>query len=332
MDIDELRTVQTKERQKDSLQHLRDSFYEDVAAYIEERKSRRQEAADAASDPFSDPEVSQLTDEIETAEDVVEAVYERRVGKVVKLASFAAADMPVDEEGLTIQERDLFEDLVGRIQENKDRVLDILAGEGDAGAAANPTAAGPAGAAPGSEPPSVAEASDTSSDPNAERAPESPPMGEEAESGFEPSETPDRTEPAVGTGSAESLDTDNADAVADSSSEPMGDNAPEPATDADGPAPPPEAPPDEPPEEFAESESAAAPGGPEPPAAEPENDARGRPDGGSTEARTTVRITADVGQVLGMDDREYDLANEDVVSLPEENADALLQQEAAEEL
>jgi len=67
MDIDELRTVQTKERQKDSLQHLRDSFYEDVAGYIQERKTRRQEAADTASDPFSDPEISRLTDEIETA-------------------------------------------------------------------------------------------------------------------------------------------------------------------------------------------------------------------------------------------------------------------------
>ena len=34
MNLDELRTVQSKERRKDSLQHLRDSFYEDVAAYM----------------------------------------------------------------------------------------------------------------------------------------------------------------------------------------------------------------------------------------------------------------------------------------------------------
>lgn len=297
MDIDELRTVQTKERQKDSLQHLRDSFYEDVAAYIEELKERRQEAADAASDPFSDPEVSQLTDEIETAEDVVEAVYERRVGKVVKLASFAAADMPVDEEGLTVQERDLFEDLVGRIEENKDRVLDILAGEGDSGAAPGPAGAGPAGAAPGTEP-TTQESSRTES--------------------TVPSESPDRSEPAVGTATAS--EAEGTQSSTDDESDP-------------------EAPPDEPPEELlgpeaeaGEEQMKADEEEAEPPADDREPDSRGRPDGGAAENRTTVRITADVGQVLGMDDREYDLRSEDVVSLPEENADALLQREAAEEL
>jgi DNA replication factor GINS len=298
MDIDELRTVQTKERQKDSLQHLRDSFYEDVAAYIQELKRRRQEAADAASDPFSDPEVSQLTDEIETAEDVVEAVYERRVGKVVKLASFAAADMPVDEDGLTVQERDLFEDLVGRIGQNKDRVLDILAGEGDSGAASTPTGADPAGTAPGAEPTGDAD---------------SEPLPHETNEANASDSTPDHSEPAVGMGTEPS------------------DTAPD--VDDDQPAPAPEAPPDEPAEEFlgADPEADEEPLG-EPPAGDPEPESRGRPDGGTTTDRTTVRITADVGRVLGMDDREYDLRSEDVVSLPEENADALLQREAAEEL
>lgn len=306
MDIDELRTVQTKERQKDSLQHLRDSFYEDVAAYIQELKARRTEAAEAADDPFSDPDVSQLTDEIETAEDVVEAVYERRVGKVVKLASFAAADMPVDEEGLTVQERDLFEDLVGRIGENKERVLDILAGEGDSGPAPGPTGSAPVGAAPDPSP---------GQESTPERGPEhvaggptdEPDAAGTDESGAATSsedEPPSRAEPAVATG----------DEATESDAE-------------DAPPAPPEIPPEEaPPEEAPPQEPVDETGGPE---------SRGRPDGGVTTAeaqRTTVRITADVGRLLGMDDREYDLRSEDVVSLPEENADALLQREAAEEL
>jgi len=70
-----------------------------------------------------------MSDEVETAEEVAEALYERRVGKVVKLASFAAADMPVDADGMTTEERQLFDDLVDRISENKSRVLDVLAGE-----------------------------------------------------------------------------------------------------------------------------------------------------------------------------------------------------------
>jgi DNA replication factor GINS len=322
MDLDELRAVQTKERQKDSLQHLRDSFYEDVAAYIQDLKEQRQEAADAASDPFADPEVSQLTDEIETAEDVVEAVYERRVGKVVKLASFAAADMPVDEEGLTVQERDLFEDLVGRINENKDRVLDILAGEGDTGPAGGPAGAAPIGPAPGTEP--------EAAEPTEPRGPEAIAggPGDESDTDETPSaasETPSRSEPAVGT--------------ADTGAE-TGANTDEPAAPPE--EAPPDAPPQEPPEELLGEEP--VPGDDptpdttpvaheEPPEGEPES--LGRPDGGTAtaeEPRTTVRITADVGRLLGMDDREYDLRSEDVVSLPEDNADALLQREAAEEL
>ncbi|MFC7136941.1 hypothetical protein ACFQRB_11605 [Halobaculum litoreum] len=126
MDLDELRSVQSKERRKDSLQHLRDSFYEDVAAYLAERKRQRDERAAEVSNPFSDKRVRKLSDEIETAEEVVESLYERRVGKVVKLSSFAAAGAPTDTEGMTVQEAELFEDLVVRIEQNKDRVLDVL--------------------------------------------------------------------------------------------------------------------------------------------------------------------------------------------------------------
>jgi DNA replication factor GINS len=330
MDIDELRTVQTKERQKDSLQHLRDSFYEDVAAYVAELKERRQAAADEASDPFADSEVSQLTNEIETAEDVVEAVYERRVGKVVKLASFAAADMPIDEEGLTVQERDLFEDLVGRINENKDRVLEILAGEGDSGAAPSPTGATPVGAAPaGTEAEPAATKGATANehgDPEAAPSPDgATPAAESAES----TATPERAEPAVDTGGgAGGPEAGGPESEPESATGGPGDEA----TTA------PEAPPQEPPEELLDEGSGSTDESSEQPDEPPADDgeSRGRPDGGVAESpqnpRTTVRITADVGQMLGLDDREYDLRSEDVVALPEANAEALLQREAAEEL
>ena len=48
--------------------------------------------------------------------------------------------------------------------------------------------------------------------------------------------------------------------------------------------------------------------------------------------RTTVRITDEVGQVVGADDRDYDLGAEDVVTLPEPNADVLVDKDAAEPL
>ena len=286
MDIDELQTVQSKERQKDSLQHLRDSFYEDVAAYIEELKQERERVADETDDPFSDPEVSQLTDDIERAEDVVEAIYERRVGKVVKMASFAAAEMPVEEEGLTTQERDLFEDMVGRIGENRSRVLDILAGEGDS----LPASSG--GAHP---------------EPTESTTPEEP-------SPTTTDEAPSRDEPAVGTGTT--------------AASPAGP----PEESDDVPAAPPDAPPRDadqpssPPEEPADPRS----DGGVATAATPEGSPASTEDADTD--RTTVRVTEDVGRLLGVDDREYELKTADVVSLPDDNAEALLQREAAEEL
>jgi len=131
MNLDELRSVQSKERQKDSLQQLRESFYQDVASYITDLRAERDRRAERVDNPFSDDEVQRLSDELDTAEEVAEALYERRVGKVVKLASFAAADMSASEEGMTVEEQALFDDLVDRIKQNKASVLDVLAGGSD---------------------------------------------------------------------------------------------------------------------------------------------------------------------------------------------------------
>jgi len=48
--------------------------------------------------------------------------------------------------------------------------------------------------------------------------------------------------------------------------------------------------------------------------------------------RATVRITDDVGEIYGIDDRSYELSQEDVVTLPTVNAGPLLEQGAAERL
>jgi DNA replication factor GINS len=125
MDLEELRTVREQERRTDSLQHLRDTFYDDAAEYVRELKRERSRRAEAAGDPYA-PEAMRLTDEIGTAEEVIESLYERRRGKVVKLASFAAAGMPADTEGMTDQEKTMFHDVVERIEANEAEVLGAL--------------------------------------------------------------------------------------------------------------------------------------------------------------------------------------------------------------
>jgi DNA replication factor GINS len=330
MNLDELRAVQNKERQKDSLQHLRESFYADVADYVEELRAERDAAAEAAEDPFADPEVRQLTDEIETATDVVEAVYERRLGKLVKRASLAAAGMPADDEGLTAEERALFDDLVDRITENKERVLDVVEGETDplAGGGTDPTPSDAAESNPGGTDPTARDAA--GSDPTARDAAGTDPgdgavdaaeamgaagdgahgtdaKGDDpgaAPAGDTAAGTPDEGTAHPGTDGAASAD----DAAP---SRPSGG-------DADGSRADP-SPPDGP------AETEAAPPGTQDEAAEDPG-----PTPGAMDERTTVRITDDVGAILGVDQREYDLSESDVVTLPAENAAPLLERDAAE--
>ncbi|RLM50465.1 hypothetical protein [Halorubrum sp. Atlit-28R] len=357
MNLDELRSAQAKERRKDSLQHLRDSFYDDVGAYVADLRAARDRRAEQVENPFADDDVRRLSDEVETAEEVAEALYERRVGKVVKLASFAAADMSVDEEGMTTEERRLFDDLVERITANKSEVLDVLAGEspvtdssgtGDAASAAR-DAGGPRDATPNA-PAAEAETPPTGTGPDPAGAGDATP-----ESG---SAAADALAGAMGGGETEST----GDAPAGPTEGDADPAAPEPTGDAgtagDGeptPVPPEPAPPgavgvdddpdgtstgdaDEEPTAGATTDGGAVPEGTatdSPPAeAEPaagsEPTADPEPAGGTE--RATVRITRDVGAIFGVDEREYELASEDVVSLPVENADPLVQRDAAERI
>ena len=270
MNLEDLRAAQSRERATDGLQDLRESFYGDVAEYLESLKERREDAASAATDPFGDPEVQELTDKIETAEQVAEAIYERRMGKLVKQASLAAAGVPDDQDGLTAEELDLYTDLVARIEENKSHVLDVISGDvdrEDAYADADAT-----------------DALDASA---------------ESSSGADSSAAA-----AMGGG----LDDATDDASAGD------DSAPTATDDAPGTA-----------NADAGASADASPG-------DETVDGGESTDGGESFDRTTVRLTRDVGEIFGVDERPYTLEAEDVVTLPEENAEPLVEKGAAEKL
>ncbi|WP_042662706.1 DNA replication protein [Haloferax sp. ATB1] len=325
MNVDDLRSVLRTERQKDSLQHLRESFYEDVAEFIAEQKAKREQKAEQLGTHYS-PEIRRLTDEIETAEEVVTSIYERRVGKVVKAASFAAAGMSSETDGLTREEKRLFDDLVDRIEENRGTVLSALEDVSAADSPRDDVAATDVATAepdaPGGSGPAI---------PPDEPDPETAPTGTDADAGG--SETP--------TG-----DSAAGDVLADAMGGGTGDGAsnpePTPQTGTDRPAT--EAAAVEPDSEPADSTPtdsgpAVPPDEPDPETAAPSADdadtvepSADDPLSGLADERETVRITADVGTILGVDEREYDLATEDVVTLPAANADPLVERGAAEKL
>jgi len=349
MDLNELQSAQSRERQTDSLQQLRESFYRDAGEFIQQLHRERERAAEEADDPWDAPEVNRLSDDIDTAEGTVEAIYERRVGKIVKMASLAAADMPTEDEGLTTEERSLFETLVGAIESNRARVEAVIDGENPAAAAADvdapePAVGGEADPAAGTGPADAAAADPTPepSTPDADRpdvpsdpdelgdAPgTAPPEAPADDSVSAPSPPPDAPSEATGV--------DAADLMGDGSETAESVDSGERSSDDDARDRPPQA------------DGGAS-------AADPRADASSPPSGGDradvpetspTDAddsgdagaesepsvdRATVKITSDVGEIFGVDQRSYDLSSEDVVTLPEANAGPLVERDAAERL
>jgi DNA replication factor GINS len=318
MNLDELQSVQSRERQASSLQHLRDSFYQEAGEFVRELHDRRDQAAAESDDPFGSEEVRRLSDDLDTAERTVEAIYERRVGKVVKMASIAAADMPYDDDGLTDEEARLFETLVERIRENRELVLSVLDGETPGLTCDRPE--------PGAETGTGAEAVDDG--PSAGGVGSTAPGPGEAEAGTEPAlggdtgrEPTNETRPSTAAEASTEDDEPSAFDIGDA----MGGGR---EGSVGGEAEPTEAEPTEAEPERADPPAAGAGAGGKSTAQESGPDA----DGPERVARTTVRITADVGDIFGVDGRAYDLSPEDVVTLPEENATILTNQGQAERL
>ncbi|MFB6309251.1 MAG: hypothetical protein ABEH35_07975 [Haloarculaceae archaeon] len=347
MNLDELQSVQSRERQTDSLQQLRETFYQDAGEFVQQLRAERDRAAERAEDPFDAPEVNRLTDDIKTAEQTVEAIYERRVGKVVKMASLAAADMPTEEEGLTEEERDLFETLVAAIENNREHVLDVLAGE----ASSSPVSTGadqrshergepdrPEASATDETAPTRAADSAGADERTVNAADERTVDAADVMGGDQPT-----SDPAGGTPDDQPNEsTQNTPSGADSDSPSGRETPPEPsgppeAGARDEPAPAPES--GESDERAVPPEMAAGAGrGSERADGGPVADDAGTDDGpgpgqnaGATD-RQTVKITEDVGSILGVDEREYDLSTDDVVQLPAENVAPLVEQDAAEPL
>jgi len=297
MKLDELQSVQSRERQTDQLQQLRATFYEEAGQFVAQLREERDRAAERADDPFDAPEVNRLTNDIKTAEQTVEAIYERRVGKIVKMASLAAADMPTEDGGLTQEERTLFETMVTAIEENRQHVLDVVAGEAPTGAVGD----------------GESETTTPSSPANTESAPaETPPDSSTAETGVDAADIMGGGDGSPGTETPSTVDQN------DTSSDEESDRPAEEALSAIG----------------TDSSQLPSAGDGEPQYAD-DGESEAPDEAASTAAdidRKTVRITDEVGEIFGVDQREYDLSTDDVVTLPADNADPLVERDAAEPL
>lgn len=305
MNLDELQSAQSRERQTDSLQQLRGSFYEEAGRFIQQLREEREHVAEQCDDPFDAPDVQRLSNEIKTAEQTVESIYERRIGKLVKQASLEAADMTANAEGLTTEERETFDKLVSTIEDNREHVLSVLTNDQNEHTETTTE----------SETKAKERTEESEIDTNASREREQ--QTSSIHSGNE-TDSNNSTESDSITNSADAVESPNTGAVSQdlSVADMMGDGKTG-TQDSDRPGPPETQTVDHDQRDAGDGESSAV----------PEHDTdRVQVD------RAMIKITRDVGKILCVDEREYDLSADDVVELPETNVGPLLANNAAERL
>lgn len=118
MDIEELGTILRKEKGTGTLQELSDDFCGDVENYIASLEGEKREADGRWSE--------HVEDEIRSARGKVEDIINRRIGKIVKLASSGVKTLP---KGILEEEERIFEGVKRHVEEGKERIFALMLSE-----------------------------------------------------------------------------------------------------------------------------------------------------------------------------------------------------------
>ncbi len=116
MNLDDLRLIQVKERRSEVLQELERDFYGQVRIYIQ--------ALETDKNKVEAPQAMKIDDELRSVRRVIADLFDRRIGKIVKMASLKAGGSQESLKGATPEELDLFEQLTALISRSRADILD----------------------------------------------------------------------------------------------------------------------------------------------------------------------------------------------------------------
>lgn len=124
MDFEELRNT-LKQEQKSKLAKLEPDFYESVRTYLDGLREEQKTA--------SGKEAQFLADELETASDRLQRIFNLRIGKIVNLASLSImgeiGGIKQDINMMTRIERDIYDSVLGAVRQGWSAVEQAIAGE-----------------------------------------------------------------------------------------------------------------------------------------------------------------------------------------------------------
>ena len=116
MNLHDLRLIQVNERRSEGLQELERDFYGQVRIYIK--------ALEEDKNKVEAPQSMKIDDELRSVRQVIENIFDRRIGKIVKMASLKASGSQESPKGVTPEELDLFEQLTDLISRSRTTILD----------------------------------------------------------------------------------------------------------------------------------------------------------------------------------------------------------------
>ena len=123
MNLEELWKILDKERSSSTLQKLPHDFYEQVSDYIQELKDELYEMGS------EDSKAALLNDELNTARIRIESIFNKRIGKIINLASSKVGGLMAQPNGLISKEKDVFEQVVEILEGGRATMLDpVLVG------------------------------------------------------------------------------------------------------------------------------------------------------------------------------------------------------------
>ncbi|MDY6864819.1 MAG: hypothetical protein SVY15_02430 [Halobacteriota archaeon] len=118
MSLEKLWRILDAERKSAGLQNISPSFYKDASEYIKELELELSKTGP------EDPKAIILVDELKTARMRIENIFNKRIGKIINLASSKACGLSKIPNGFIENEKDIFEKIVKIIEQAKSSVLE----------------------------------------------------------------------------------------------------------------------------------------------------------------------------------------------------------------
>ena len=110
------------EKNREELQKLEDSFFDDLINYIQEKKELLSQ--EDGSETFSDIEKEKTAKQLENIKKLVREIYERREKKIMNLAMISSRTGSIlDDSALLAQEKELFSSVLSVLNQGRVGIL-----------------------------------------------------------------------------------------------------------------------------------------------------------------------------------------------------------------